>query len=362
MSKILGKHIPSTPKNLLINGDMRIAQRGTSFAAIADNTYTLDRFLYRKTGAMVHTISQDTDVPSLAQAGYLFQNSIRLNLTTPDTSIAVGDYTAIHQKMEGYNFATIAQKPFTLSFWVKAPVSGIYCVAFTNSGNDRSYVAEYTVNGINTWEYKSVVVSASPSAGTWNYTNGEGLRIQWTIACGSTFQTTANAWQTGNFFATSNQVNGVNTGATDFRIVGAMLNEGALAFPFKLFGEDIAGEILACQRYYEKTWDLTTAPGTAILAGELEYIVVNVPASTAGVLTVPVKYTVHKRISVVPVIYSGTNGAANSITNGAGTARSGVSAINIQGSTSFGQIALNNSSAVATGTITRFHYTADAEI
>ena len=353
MSKILGKHIPSTPKNLLINGDMRIAQRGTSFAAIADNTYTLDRFLYRKTGAMVHTISQDTDVPSLAQAGYLFQNSIRLNLTTPDTSIAVGDYTAIHQKMEGYNFATIAQKPFTLSFWVKAPVSGIYCVAFTNSGNDRSYVAEYTVNGINTWEYKSVVVSASPSAGTWNYTNGEGLRIQWTIACGSTFQTTANAWQTGNFFATSNQVNGVNTGATDFRIVGAMLNEGTLALPFQLSGTTIADELAVCQRYYEKSYDLTVNPATITTVG-VDGIVTARTGTNAWAKSF---YKVKKRIVPTTVtLYSPDTGAsANARNDSAGTDV----ATTVSNS---GQSGFTITNAVGDQIPLRWHWISDAEL
>ena len=268
----------------------------------------------------------------------------------------------ISHRIEGYNFANIAQKKFTVSFWVKAPITGVYCVSGSNTGNDRSFVAEYTVNAINTWEYKSVTFEASPSAGTWDYTNGIGLDLKWVLASGSTTNTTAGSWQTGLFFATSNQVNAVNTGATDFRIAGVMVNEGSVAFPFQLSGTSVADEFAACQRYYEKSYDATVAPGTVVLAGELEYIVVNVPASTAGVLTTPVKYTVPKRIAPTIVLYSGTSGAANSITTGAGTARSGVSAINIQGINSFGQVALNNSSAVATGTIARFQYTADAEL
>ena len=72
--------ISSKPKqNLIINGDMQIAQRGPSFVAATNGQYTLDRNQYLKNGAMVHTISQDTDVPTFAQAGYLFKNSLRLN-------------------------------------------------------------------------------------------------------------------------------------------------------------------------------------------------------------------------------------------------------------------------------------------
>lgn len=237
------------PANYFMNGDMRISQRATSFAAIADSTYSLDRIRYFKSGAMVHTVTQDTDVPTLAQAGYLFQNSIRFNLTTPDTSIAATDRCEFNQAIEGFNFANIAQKVFTLSFWVKATLAGTYCAAFANSGTDRSYVAEYVINSANTWEHKQITVSASPSAGTWNYSNGLGLYVRFVLAAGSNFNTTAGAWQTGNFISTSNQVNGVNTGATDFRITGVMVNEGAVAHPFRLHGGDYGEELMACLRY-----------------------------------------------------------------------------------------------------------------
>jgi hypothetical protein len=238
-------------QNLIINGDMTIAQRGQSFAAIGNLAYGVDRWANQKTGAMVHTVTQDTDVPTFAQAGCLYQNSLRYNLTTPDTSIAAGDYAGPYQIIEGYNFAKIAQKEFTLSFWVKATTIGTYCVGFRSAGQDRSYVAEYTINLADTWEKKTITVAASPSAGTWNYTNGNGLIVSWALAGGSTFQTTPGAWQTGNYIATVNQVNGVNTGSTDFRITGVMLNEGSYAAPFRLFANDYAEEFQQCQRYYE---------------------------------------------------------------------------------------------------------------
>jgi hypothetical protein len=239
-------------KNYLINGDMRISQRGLTFSAIASSAYSLDRWQYISTSTAVHTITQDSDTPSVAQANYLFQASLRANLTTPKTSVAAGDLIDIRQQIEGYNWANIAQKQFTFSFWVKATLPGIYCVAFRNGGADRSYVAEYTINGASTWEYKTITVSASPSAGTWNYTNGSGLLVVWTLAAGTTFQSVAGSWQTGQFYATANQVNGVNTGSTDFRVTGAMLNEGATAAPFQLFSlNSLQGELAACQRYYE---------------------------------------------------------------------------------------------------------------
>ena len=250
MARVLVSQIKDNRKNAIINGDMRIAQRGTSFVSPANAAYMLDRFRYEKvTTAATHTVTQDTDVPTFAQAGYLFQNSLRYNLTTPDDTIGAGDVHYIEQRIEGYNFVNLAQKPFTLSFWVKATLAGTYAIAFRNTTPDRSYVAEYTISASNTWEYKTITVAASPSAGTWNYTNGIGLRVAWVLASGSSNNTTPGSWQTGNFTGTSNIVNGVQTGATDFRITGAIINEGYEALAFRTFGEDFARELAACQRY-----------------------------------------------------------------------------------------------------------------
>jgi hypothetical protein len=236
-------------KNKIINGDMQIWQRGTSFAAVATSTYTADRWRYAKVGAMVHTVSQSALFPTVAEAGTYFGNSLQLQLTTPDTSIAAGDFAFIAQRIEGYNFRSLAQRSFILSFWVRATLTGTYCVSFVNSGGDRSYVAEYTINTTDTWEKKTIQVTASPSAGTWDYTNGVGLEVRFALAAGTTFQTTADSWQTGNFFATSNQVNGVNTGATNFYLTGVQVEVGTIATPFenRLYGTELA----LCQRYYE---------------------------------------------------------------------------------------------------------------
>lgn len=238
-------------KNLIINGDFEIAQRGTSFTSVANNSYTLDRYVYGKSGAMVHTISQDSDVPTVAQAGRYIPNSMLIDCTTVDTSIAAGDYCFVTQYLEGYNFQAIAQKTFTISFWVKATKTGTYCVAFVNSGYNRGYIAEYTVNSSDTWEKKIITVTASPSAGTWNYINGVGLRVEFALACGTTRHTTAGTWNTGDFLATSNQVNACDNTANNFRLAGVQVEAGSVATEFEK--RSIQQEINLCQRYFKKS-------------------------------------------------------------------------------------------------------------
>jgi len=284
-------------KNLIINGDFEIAQRGTSFISASPN-YTLDRWAYGKLGTMAQDVTQDSDVPTGAQARRYIPNSVLFDCTTAQPSIGASDYSFTFQKIEGYNFQAIAQKTFTLSFWVKATKTGTYCISLRNSGFDRSYVAEYTVNSIDAWEFKTITVAPSPSTGTWNYTNGTGIIVEFIIAAGSNFHTTPNAWQTGSFLSTSNQVNGVASVSDQFRLAGVQVEVGSIATEFEK--RNIQQEIELCQRYYEKSYDLTINPGSAVSDG-IVYLRVGDP--TSGVMTIYSKYQTPKRALPIITLY-----------------------------------------------------------
>jgi hypothetical protein len=233
-------------RNRIINGAMTIAQRGTSFAAIANAAYSLDRYKTEYVTSAVTTVSQQADVPSSNE----FQNSLRVAVTTADASIAAGDVYVITQAIEGYNVRDLIGRTFTLSFWVRSSKTGVHCVALANGISDRSYVVQYTINAANTWESKTVTVSGGLiTAGTWDWTNGLGLKVRFALAVGATFQTTANAWQTGNFSATSAQVNCLDTIGNIFAITGVQLEPGSVATTFEQ--RPIGMELALCQRYYE---------------------------------------------------------------------------------------------------------------
>lgn len=232
----------------IMNANYNLWQDGTTFTGIADGTWGPDGWLYNKAGAVVHDLLRSTDVPAVASNAPLSNYSLQLDVTTVDASIAAGDYCMISTRIEGYNWLPFAQRVCVLGFWVKAAKTGIHCIYAKNSGADRTYVAEYTVSAADTWEYKVVVIPASPSAGTWDYTNGRGIEISWVLAVGSTFQTTAGAWQTGNFIGTANQVNELDNTANNFRIYGAHLTVG-VDVPFVPLPVTI--EELRCRRYNE---------------------------------------------------------------------------------------------------------------
>ena len=235
---------------------MDIAQRGTSFAAVADGAYTLDRWRFGNTSAAVVTISQQADVP----ADNEFQNSLRVAVTTADASIAASDTCFFSQRIEGYNVRDLIGRTFTLNFRVRSSKTGVHCIALRNSGLNRSYVAEYTVSAANTWESKAIPVpSGLITAGTWDWTNGTGLEACVTLAAGSTFQTTAGAWQTGNFLDTVNQVNCLDTVGNIFAITGVQLEAGPVATPFE--HRPYQAELALAQRYYYRQDASTSRAG-----------------------------------------------------------------------------------------------------
>lgn len=229
-------------RNKVINGKMVVAQRGTSFSSF--NTYLLDRWIIGAVTSAVASITQSTDVPNEE-----FQYSLRTTISTVDTSLAAGDTVVYQHAIEGHDARDLIGRPFTVSFWVRSSKIGVHCFAIRNSGADRSYATEYTINAANTWEKKSITISPGLiTAGTWDWTTGSGLRLNWALAAGTNFQTTPGAWQTGNYTATAAQVNCLDTIGNIFAITGVQLEVSPVATPFE--HRPYAVELALCQRYY----------------------------------------------------------------------------------------------------------------
>lgn len=237
-------------RNVMINGNFDVWQRGTNFAAAASNLYSADRWKYQKSGAVVHTVKQNASPPTYADSGLTSSYALQADVTTADASIAATDFALFSYTVEGYDYARLAGGNATLSFWVYGAKTGTHCVAFRNDGIDRTYVAEYTITSASTWEKKTITVPLTETGGTWDYTNGRGLDIVFTMACGTTFHTTADAWQTGNYLGTSSQVNELDNTANNFLIAQVQFEKGDLATPFEY--RSIAEELTLCQRYYER--------------------------------------------------------------------------------------------------------------
>ena len=152
---------------------------------------------------------------------------------------------------------------------MRGTVTGIHCIAFRNAASDRSYIAEYTINVSDTWEFKTVTLTGDVT-GTWLIDNSAGVLMDFTLAAGATFQTPAGVWTAGNFLASANQVNAVDNAANFFKIKQVKLEVGssATAFTPLPFSEELA----LCKRYYQKTFPYNTTPAqNAGSEGALQY-------------------------------------------------------------------------------------------
>jgi hypothetical protein len=243
-------------RNLIINGDMTVNQRGyTSASPVSVSTgsqvyYSTDRWYGSgETSQGVYSLGQSTTVPS----SETFINSLVATCTTADTSLAATDDYEFGQAIEGFNasflgYGTSAAKQSVLSFWVRSSLTGIYCVALRNSASNRSYVAEYTINVADTWEKKTIYINGD-TTGTWLKDTSIGVNVTWALAVGSTYQTAAGSWTAGNYLCSSNQVNWMSSSTTrTFYITGVQLEQNYQPTPFEQ--RPIGVQLALCQRYY----------------------------------------------------------------------------------------------------------------
>lgn len=236
-------------KNRIINGGMMVNQRGGVISASGQtNTYGVDRFAMRTTsGSAVVSMEQSTVAPTG------FYNSLLCTVTTADASLASGDLTALHQKIEGVNvpdiaWGTASAKSVTISFQVRSSLTGTYGVGIQNDASNRSYPSTFTINSANTWESKTVTIPGD-TTGTWNLgTTSTALYVFFSLSAGSDFTSgTTNAWNAADRRGASGQVNWCATNGNTFYITGVQLEVGTVATSFDQ--RSISTELGLCYRY-----------------------------------------------------------------------------------------------------------------
>jgi hypothetical protein len=253
------------PRNYLVNGDFFVNQRGLSFSLGSNsNLYSSDRWLAfnASSGGATSTFSLSSDVPTVAQSGWGTFYSMKYTVGTAAASIATNDAIGMQQTIEGSFFSPLRNRKCSLSFWAKTSVAGTYSVSFRSSGASSSYVAPFVVTTPGVWVKYSVVVDFSQDTfGTYSFGNGTGVVVLINFLTGSTFNTTANTWVSGNFLGVSGNTTNIAaiSGAT-FQVWGMMLNEGGAASPFSLMGANPMEERQLCERYYQQ---LANVPGIA---------------------------------------------------------------------------------------------------
>jgi len=242
-------------RNRIINGAMEIDQRNAGASVTVNNNqqFPVDRFIVQSSTSTQFTAQRSTTAPTG------FSNSLLITTSTANASA----FNAVWQRIEANNTQDLdlglaTAKTFTVSFWVRSSVIGTYTFYAQNNASSYSYVSTYTINVVDTWEYKTITIAA-PTAGTWLTGTDCSLQIAWSLGGTGGTTSTLNSWQVANVYNASGATGIYNTGSATFYITGVQVERGSTAssFDYRSFGNELA----LCQRYYEVLYNDTATVG-----------------------------------------------------------------------------------------------------
>ena len=256
-------------RNLIINGDMSQSSRGTSKTTAGSGYHTVDRWRLSKSLTADFDMAQSTDVPS----GQGFAKSLKLDCTTANASPSASNVFYLEQRFEGQNlqylkFGTSNAEQLTLSFWVKSNKTGTWIAELVDSDNALQVSQSYTINSADTWEKKILTYPANTS-NSFDNDNARSLTVFFWLVSGSdytsgTLQTTWGNTATGRAVG---QVNHADSTSNNFYITGIQLEAGTTASDFETLPTGV--NLMRCQRYYQKSYDIASSPGTVTNNGAL---------------------------------------------------------------------------------------------
>ena len=263
---------------LIINGDMAVAQRGTSFTSQTGVAYHLDRYEVSayNMGDGVYRVDQSTDVP----AGQGFANSNKISCTTADASQDANNQFYFQTQLEGtatslLNYFVASPDTVSIAFWVRSNRTGTHSLALKLSDNGsvennsatRVYNKLYTISSANTWEKIVCAIPLDSSTSETKVTGtGFAVAVQFWMGAGTSRDgAAAESWiDNGNATTASANEDMLASTSNDWYITGLQMEVGSFdansipPFQHESFGDSL----LRCQRYFWKP----TAEGIGLAA------------------------------------------------------------------------------------------------
>ena len=241
-------------RNIIINGAMQVAQRGTSSTGIGASSgyFTLDRFRIATgstAGRLTMAQTSVTDLPG-------FANALHLDCTTADTSIAAGEETSIRYRFEGQDLqqlkkGTSSAEKVTVSFYMKTNKAFTFMCELDDTDNNRVNTQQFTTS--TSWT-RHILTFVGDTTGTLDDDTARSMQLNFWIHAGSNFTGgtySSNTWQSR---ASSDNMRAVGIGSffdntdNDIKLTGIQVEVGEQATPFehRSFGEELS----LCQRYF----------------------------------------------------------------------------------------------------------------
>jgi len=252
---------PLSNRNIVINGAMQVAQRGTS--STSSGVVTVDRFTSSWGGGAVTTTQESLTSGSPYNEG--FRNYARLTNTTGATGAS--NYRELFYKIEaqdlansGWNY-TSSSSYVTISFWIRSSVSqDYYFFLESKDGSNQIYSSPFTLSA-DTW---TKVTKTIPGGASVQIDNDADLGALFTFIAfyGTDFTDSGNTDETwrardgASKFTLDMTNTWANTNGATFDVTGVQLEVGSVATPFehRSYGDELA----RCQRYY---WNLLLGKG-----------------------------------------------------------------------------------------------------
>jgi len=243
-------------RNIIINGDMSIAQRGTSTTGLQNSPeYLIDRWSYRRAGTFTSatfSMAQSTDVPS----GQGFAKSTKIDCTAAESSLPADVFAGFNQRFEGQNLqylkkGTSSAESLTASFWVKSNKTGTYILQLRDIDNSRAISKSYTISSADTWEKKTITF-AGDTTGAFDNDNANSLELFFYFSTGSNFTsgTLQTSWGSEvDANRAVGQVNLADSTSNEWYITGVQLEAGTTASDFEFLPVDV--NFNRCLRYFQ---------------------------------------------------------------------------------------------------------------
>nr|BAR36268.1 hypothetical protein [uncultured Mediterranean phage uvMED] len=309
---------PLSHRNIIINGDMRVAQRATS-ASMSDHgaTYDVcDRWQYNRHGVTA-TLAQVAETP----AGRGFKYSLKLTTTSAVGSIGAGNMLSFLYRIEGQDIRRLGYgssnaKTATISFWVRGSLSGKIGV---NCARDSRTFSTNEDIVANTWKFVEIVIPADTSTGLSAADTAAGFDLAIRFAAGSNFTsgTTGGSWI--NFhtayaagFTAGQQGAYLTTNGSTIQVTGVQLEMGSVATPFE--HRSYQDELMRCYRYFYAHSGQGVNGSTPNPAPDTNINNCSCQATTSVSYNIPLPVPMR----VVPTLYSTVTGSTRYRVNSAG--------------------------------------------
>ena len=348
-------------RNVIVNGAMQVAQRGTSFTNISNTGVigSVDRMIMVGAGLdeLAFAGKQTSDGPDG------FKKCFEFDVTTAESALNANDLAYIRYKVEGQDLVSFYNangtgKNFVLSFYVKAYQAGTYQLNIYKPTGTRFISKTYSIASSGVWQRVEVPITGDTNTSGINDDNGAGLNIAWMLVAGTDYTSAGvlpnwGGWPGNSGFAGGQAVNLASSASNYFRITGIQLELGDEATDFE--HKSFADELYACQRYYDKSYNYSTAPGTATQTGA----VVHTLSGSYNYAGFPLVFSRAMRASPTVTLYSTNNGNTG---KSSADSSDGPAQVSYTGEKRTFAYRGNSSSGTGANVFLRQHFQAEAEL